>query len=219
MPGPFFPLHVSTRARSIVIGRSPVCSTERARVNVGEAGRRLLASRSADGAGQRSVRSTGLGEGLDAGADGGEAVLAGGREVARDAELLEEDGLGRGDVGRRAAFVKVDEEGDEASDERGVGVEGEVEGAVTELCGHPDLGNAAVNAVGFGARGFGERRVAAGAIHDGGEAFVAVLDKGEVLDELCLVFGYAAHRGARQGWMVVSGPRSFSKRVLSVAFM
>jgi hypothetical protein len=164
------------------------------------------------------LAQTAKGDLADARADGGESVLARGREIAGDAELLEQDGLGRDDIGGSTALVEIDEEGDESLHQRGVGVELEMEGAVAQLAADPDLGDAAVDAIGAGPGGLRQGRVAAGAFNHGGETLVAILDQGEVLDELCLPFGYI-HRDRIQPWTVVSAPRSFSKRVLSVAFM
>jgi hypothetical protein len=104
----------------------------------------------------RLGRKGGLGEGLDARAHGGQAVLPGGGEVAVDAELVQKHGFGGDDVGGRAGFVEIDEEGDEAFDERGVGVELKVEPAAADLAGDPDLRDAAVDAVGLGPGRFGE---------------------------------------------------------------
>ena len=94
-------------------------------------------------------------------ADGGESVLARGREVAGDAEIVEQGGFGGGDVGGRGAVVEIDEEGDEAFDERGIGFELEAENAVAEFSDDPDLGDAAVDAVGIAFEGVGEGGAAA----------------------------------------------------------
>ena len=76
-----------------------------------------------------------------------------------------------------------------------------------------------MDAVGIAFEGVGEGGAAAGAVNDGGEAFLPVLDEGQVFDKLCLFFGYGHLAGQPWAAATPSGPRSFSKRALSVAFM
>ena len=130
-----------------------------------------------------------MGEGFDAGADGGQAVLAGGGEVAQEAEFGEEDGLGGEHFGGRGVVVEFDEQADEAFDQRGVGVVAQAEASACVFAEEPDGGDAAGDAVGRGFFGFGERGAAAGVGDHGGEALLAVFDQGEVFDEAGLFFG------------------------------
>ena len=51
------------------------------------------------------------------------------------------------------------------------------------------MGNAALDAIGLRAGGFGQRRVFSRIIHHGGEAFLRIVDDGVVFDELLLFFG------------------------------
>jgi len=130
-----------------------------------------------------------LGEGLDRSADGGEAVLAGGAEVFQEAEGGEGIGGAGGDFGGRGVGEEFAEEGDEAFDEWAFGVAAEMTAAVAEFADEPDLGDAAGNAVGVGALGFGQGFETAGAIDDGGEALLRVFDQEEIFDELLLAGG------------------------------
>ncbi len=145
--------------------------------------------------GVKPLLQMGVGEGADAGADGGEAVLAGRGEVAREIEGGEGIGVTAGDFGGDGVAKKIREENHEAAHERRIGVGVEVEQAVAKLGGEPDGGNATEDAVLIGANR-GEWRMAAGAIDGEGEAFVDVVDGGEVLDELG-EFGFERH--ARRG--------------------
>ena len=89
-----------------------------------EKGRRGAAGRVADPALRESQ-----GEGVDALADGGEAVAAGGREIFEQVEGGQRIGLVGGDFGGRTVVEKIGEEDDEAAHERRVGVGVEVQPA------------------------------------------------------------------------------------------
>jgi hypothetical protein len=85
-------------------------------------------------------RSAGrLREGTDSGADGGETIPAGGREVFQEVEGGEWIGVTGEDLGRSGITEKVAEEGDEAFHERTIGVTAEIAAAVTEFADEPDL--------------------------------------------------------------------------------
>ena len=130
-----------------------------------------------------------MGEGLDSGADGGEAVLTGGRQVLQEAEVGENRRLGGDHLGGRGVVVEFYEEADEAFDERRLGIVAEVETPVGDGAEEPYGGDATGDAVGVGLVVGGERRATSGVGDDGGEALLAVFDDGEVLGELRLFFG------------------------------
>ena len=125
----------------------------------------------------------GLGEGADALADGGEAVAAGGRKVLEEVEGGEGIGVAGGDLGRCGVAEKIRDEDNEAADEGRVGVGVEAEFAGAEFGGEPDGGDATEHAVGLGAFRGWERRHATGAVHDEAQAFLDIVDGGEILDE------------------------------------
>ncbi len=129
------------------------------------------------------------GEGADGGAGAGEAVAAGGTEIFCEVEGLEGVGLEGGDVGGRRVAEERAEEGDEAADEGAVGFAAEIAAAVAELADEVDEGDAAADAVRIGALGLGEGREFFRAVDDGAEAFLRVVDDGEVVDELGEFFG------------------------------
>jgi hypothetical protein len=130
-----------------------------------------------------------LGEGADGGADGSEAVLAGGGEIFDETELGEGIGVAGGDLGGRGTGEKFAEQRDEAANERRVGVSAEVADAVAELADEMNLRDAAADARGVGALGSGERREFFRAVDDGGEALLRVGDDGEGVGEVLLFFG------------------------------
>lgn len=129
------------------------------------------------------------GVGADGGAGAGEAVAAGGTEIFREVEGLEGVGLEGGDVGGRSVAEKRAEEGDEAADEGAVGFAAEIAVAVADLADEVDEGDAAADAVRVRAFVLGEGREFFGAVDDGAEAFLRVVDDGEVVDELGEFFG------------------------------
>ena len=165
--------------------------TEKKAVERKEKGRRGAEGRVADPALRESQ-----GEGVDALADGGEAVAAGGREILEQVEGGQGIGLVGGDFGGRTVVEKIGEEDDEAAHERRIGVGVKVQSASAEFGGEPDGGNTAQHAVGVDA-GFGrQRRVTAGPVDDEGQAFLEVVDGGEVVDE-GLEFGGEGHGGRK----------------------
>ncbi len=133
---------------------------------------------------------------MDALADGGEAVAAGGGEILEQVEGGQGIGFAGGDLGGRTVVKKIGEEDDEAAHERRVGVGVEVQPAIAELGGEPDGGNAAEHAVGVDADFGRQRRAAAGPVDDEGQAFLEVVDGGEVVDE-GLEFGGEGHGGRK----------------------
>ena len=80
-----------------------------------------------------------LSEGADGGADGGEAVAAGGRERARKMKEFDRVGVGGEDLCGRGAGVKIGEEGDQSEDDGRVGGGAEVAEAVAEFADEPDV--------------------------------------------------------------------------------
>lgn len=116
------------------------------------------------------------GELADAGADGGEAVLARRGEIRGEVERGERIGIAGGDFDGGRAAEKFGDEQHEAANERGIGVGVEVEQTVTRLGGEPYRGDAAVDS-GFVGADRGERRLVAGAADGEREAFVSVVDR------------------------------------------
>lgn len=117
---------------------------------------------------------------MEALADGGEAVAAGGGEVFQEVEGGERVGVGGGDLGGRGSVEEIGEENHESAHERGIGVGVKMEATFAELGGEPDGGDAAEDAVLVGAGGGRERRLAAGAVDDEGEAFLEIGDRLEI---------------------------------------
>ncbi len=106
----------------------------------------------------------------------------------------EEVGGEGGEVGGGFAVVEFAEEGGEALDERGFGLQEEMAAAFHQGAGEPDAGGAAADERGFGA-GRGRRGgPAASARDEGVEALGGVFDEEEAGDEL-LLFGGEGH-----GW-------------------
>ena len=129
------------------------------------------------------------GEGADGGAGAGEAVAASGAEIFCEVEGFEGIGLEGGDFGRRCVAEKGAKEGDEAANEGAVGFAAEITAAVADLADEVDEGNAAADAVRVGALVVGKGREFLRAVNDGAEAFLGVVDDGEVVDELSEFFG------------------------------
>ena len=111
-----------------------------------------------------------VGEGADSGAGAGEAVAAGRAQVSCEVEGCEGIGFEGGDVGGGGAAVEIAEEGHEAADEGSVGFTTERAAAVADLADEVNEGDAAADAMGVGALGFGEGRKFFRAIDDGAEA-------------------------------------------------
>ena len=130
-----------------------------------------------------------VGEGADSGAGAGEAVAAGGAQVFCEVEGCEGIGFEGGDVGGGGAAVEIAEEGHEAADEGAVGFTTERAAAVADLADEVNEGDAAADAMGVGALGFGEGRKFFRAIDDGAEAFLRIVDDREVGGELGEFFG------------------------------
>ncbi len=72
-------------------------------------------------------------EGVDGGADGGEAVAAGGGKRARELQRFERVGGVGEDFGGRGVVVKIGEQCDEPEDDGGVGGNAEVTPALAKL--------------------------------------------------------------------------------------
>lgn len=124
-----------------------------------------------------------MGEVADGSEDGGEAVAAGGGERAVEAEGLERVDVVGGDFGGGGVVEEIGEEQDEGADERRVGVGAEVTAVGADFRDEPDLGGAAGDAVRGRALGRAEGRAAAGAVDDGGEAFLRIVVKGELFEQ------------------------------------
>ena len=135
-----------------------------------------------------------FGEGVDALADGGEAVAAGGGEVLEEVERGQRIGCARGDFGGRGVVKELNQKDDEAAHEGRVGISVELEAALVKRGGEPDGGDAAKDAVGVRAGFSWERQVAAGSVDDKSETFLKVVDGGEVFEE-GLKFGVERHGG------------------------
>ena len=99
-------------------------------------------------------------------------------------ERVEIDGE---DFGGRGAGEKIRQKKDQAADERRIGVGPEAAAAVVKLGDEPDLGGAARDAVTGRAVGGGERRTAARAVDDGGEAFLRVVVERDFVEERLLL--------------------------------
>jgi hypothetical protein len=141
-----------------------------------------------------------LGKLAYAGVDGGEAVSAGRTEVAKQSELIEDSGRSGKDVGGWRFVVQLAEEGDEAVNKRGVGVGKESKAAIAarRSC-YPNSGYTTVNAVGVGALSRRDVGATFGAIEDKGKAFLWVIDRLEVDQELGVAAGEKKHRGRKIG--------------------
>jgi hypothetical protein len=140
----------------------------------------------------------GEGEFADLCADAAQAVEAGGGEIFGEAEFLEQSWFGCSDIGWWGVAVEITEEGEQAAHERRVGIAAEMTSAVAPFTHDPGEGDAAFDAVGFGALGFRERGTLAHAIDHGSEALLRVLDEGKVVDHLLLFFGQG-HAAKRAG--------------------
>lgn len=129
------------------------------------------------------------GEGADGRAGARETVATGGAEVFREVEGFEGIGFEGGDFGRGGVAEKRAEEGDEAADEGAVGFAAEKAAAGANFADEVNEGDAAAHAVGIGAFGVGEGRELFGAVDDGAEAFLGIVDEGEIVDEVLEFFG------------------------------
>lgn len=138
-----------------------------------------------------STRTLGgvLGERADGVANGGEAVAAGGRKLAREAERFERIDLARKDLGGRAVVEAVAKQMDEAFDERAFGVAAEGAASLAQRADQPHGGDASAYAIRVGALGGGEGWQPSGAIDDDGEALLGIFNHGEILDQQFLFFG------------------------------
>jgi hypothetical protein len=130
-----------------------------------------------------------FGEGADGGTGAGEAVAAGGAEVSCEVEGFEGIGVEGGNVGGRGVAVEITEKGDEAANEGSVGFAAEVAVAVTDFADEVDERDAAADAVGVSALGVSEEREFFRAVDDYAEAFLRIIDDGEVGGELSEFFG------------------------------
>ena len=123
------------------------------------------------------------GEFADAGERVGEAVLAGGGEMAREAERSERIGGAGGDFGGRSVAEECAEQREQPFHERRIGVAMETAAPVAQFAHDPGLGDAAAHPVRFGAFPLGKRRQPAGAVHDQRHPFLRVVDQGELVDK------------------------------------
>jgi len=119
-------------------------------------------------------------------------VAARGRERAREAEEFERVGVGGENFGGSGVVEKIGEEGDEAADEGRVGVGAEVAAAIAEFGDEPDLGGAAGDVVRGRAVGGRQRGAAAGALDGSGEAFLRIVEEGELVEQ-GLLLSVAGH--------------------------
>jgi hypothetical protein len=124
-----------------------------------------------------------LGEGADGGADGGEAVAARGRKILEEVERGEGIGVGGANFGGGRGVEKIGEKDDEAADEGGIGVGAEMAAGVAELADEPDGGRATADLVERDALIGREARETSGAVDDGGEAFVRVVEGKKFVDQ------------------------------------
>lgn len=150
------------------------------------------------------VRSAARGELLrgefsDARPHAAQAVQARGRQRARQAELLEECRLLREDVLRLRIAVKVAQQRHESAHEGRFRIAAEMAAALAPLAHEPDQGDAAAHAVCVDVLGARWREARPGAVDDGREAFLCVLDEEEIGEHLLLAFGdgHAGNVGRR----------------------
>lgn len=98
-------------------------------------------------------------------------------------ERIEVDG---GKLGGRGVVEKIGEKDDEAANKWRIGVGAEATPVVDKGGVEPDGGGAAADAVGVGAQDRREGRGAAGAVDEGGEAFLGVVDEEKDVDQALL---------------------------------
>jgi hypothetical protein len=122
--------------------------------------------------------------------------LAGGGEIAREAQRGEGIGFAGGDFGRRPAVEELAEQRNEPEHERRIGVDAELAAAVRQRADQVHARDAAADQLGVRALVRGERRVFLGAVDDHGEAFLGVVDDQQVVDQLLLFFGQRHERRA-----------------------
>lgn len=169
----------------------------------GTGAKRWSENRAVTGAAIQSTRLRGgvlFGEGADGGAGAGEAVAAGGAEIFCEVECFEGIGFEGRDVGGGGAAVEIAQQRDKAADEGTVGFTAEIAVAIAELADEVDEGDAAADAIRVGALGVGEGREFFRAVDDGAEAFLRVVDDGEVVGELSEFFseGHGREVSARR---------------------
>ncbi len=161
---------------------------------------RLRAEHGAARGGQCALSGVLCGEGADGGAGAGEAVAPGGAQVLREGEGLNRIGVTGRDLGGCRSAVELAEEGDEAADDGAIGFATEGAEAVADFADEVDEGDATANAVGVDALSLGEGRKFFGAVDDGAEAFLGIVDDGEIIDEVGKFFSEGHGRGAgREG--------------------
>jgi len=126
----------------------------------------------------------------DTGADGGEAVAAGGGEIAQKPEFIKKRGFGCGDLGGRGAGIGCAEEMDETFHQWGIGVDAKSERSVElEFADQPDGRLAAVDPMALDPFGGEKRRDAPSLLNDDSEAFLAVRDDEQVVDQALVPLG------------------------------
>jgi len=142
------------------------------------------------------VLVSGLGKGVDSGADLGEAVAARRGEGLQEANCRERRIFGISRIGQnlsgRAAAVKFAEEGDEGFDERAVGIATEVAAAHgVAFAQEPDLRDAAGDAVCVAPGFAGEWGQITNAVDHDREPLLRVLNEIEVTNEFSLSLGHS----------------------------
>ena len=123
------------------------------------------------------------GEFADAGEGLGEAVLAGGGEMARETERAERIGRAGGDFGGRRLAEEIAEQRQQAFHERRIGVALETTAPVAQPTQDPGLGDATPHPVRVGAFSRGESRQPPGAVHHQRHPFLRVVDESELVDK------------------------------------
>lgn len=120
--------------------------------------------------------------------DGGEAVLTSARQIAKQFKVFEDSGLGSDGVGGSYAIVAAGEEDNETSNHGGVAIGAKLTETIYERGDEQYPGRATRHDILGGAIGFGEDGQAAGGVDDRPEAFLAIFDKPEIVDDGLVVF-------------------------------
>ena len=158
----------------------------------GTEAKRWSEDRAVTGAATRMTRLRGevfFGEGANGRAGAGETVAAGGAQVFCEVESSEGIEVEGGDISGRGAAVEIAQQGDQTANERAVGFAAEAAATVADFADEMHERDAAADAVRVGAFGLGEGWKFFRAIDDGAEAFLGVVDEGEVVGELSEFFG------------------------------
>lgn len=113
----------------------------------------------------------------------GEAVLAGGGEMAGEPEGVERIGGAGGNFGRRCVAEELTEQRDQRFYERGIGVTAKTAAPVAPLAHDPGLGDAALHAMRLGSFCLGEWRQSSGTVHHQRHPFLWIVDEREFVDK------------------------------------